>query len=429
MKTRLTLVKNSHTATSALPSSWDNGARLPYAVTSSMSASPTDTLLSPEPRQRRARVLAWLDALWPAPVLVNANERWRGALGAAVGMLVAGLLSQWLGDAGGLSLWLVAPIGASAVLVFAVPASPLAQPWSVVGGNTVSALVGITCFLLIPNPVVAAAVAVALAIGLMFQLRCLHPPGGATALFAVLSHADDFQFAAFPVLTNSLLLVFAGILYNTMTGRAYPHTQSAPGRSAPQAAARFSAADLDVALAHYNQVLDVSRDDLETLLHDAETVAYERKLGALRCSEVMTPNPISVEFGTHLADAWALMRQRGIKALPVADRARRIVGIVTVADFMRLADLGRHEGIGERLRGLVRRLGVSHTEQPEVVGQIMTRHVRVASADRYLIELVPLFSEGGHHHIPIIDADKRLVGILTQSDLVGALYRTVQPVA
>ena len=76
-----------------------------------------------------------------------------------------------------------------------------------------------------------------------------------------------------------MLLVFAGMLYNSMTGRPYPHTQSAPGRSAPQAAARFSGADLDVALAHYNQVLDVSRDDLETLLHDAETVAYERKLG------------------------------------------------------------------------------------------------------------------------------------------------------
>lgn len=394
-----------------------------------MTALPSDTLLSPAPLQRRARILAWLGALWPAPVLANAKERWRGALGAAVGVLVAGLLSQWLGGAGELSPWLVAPIGASAVLVFAVPASPLAQPWAVVGGNTVSALVGIACVLLIPNSAVAAAVAVALAIGLMFQLRCLHPPGGAVALLAVLAHADHFQFAAFPVLTNSVLLVFAGMLYNGMTGRAYPHTQSVPGRNAAQAGARFSAADLDAALAHYNQVLDVSRDDLEALLHDAETAAYQRRLGTLRCADVMSRNPIAVEFGTHLADAWATMRERGVKALPVTDRARRIVGIVTVADFMRHADLGRHEGIGERLRELVRRLGVSHSEQPEVVGQIMTRQVRVASADRYLIELVPLFSEGGHHHIPIIDADKRLVGIITQSDLVGALYRAAQPAA
>ncbi|HSI53163.1 MAG TPA: CBS domain-containing protein, partial [Ramlibacter sp.] len=210
---------------------------------------------------------------------------------------------------------------------------------------------------------------------------------------------------------------------------AYPHTQASPARTAPQVGSRFSAQDLDAALALYNQVLDVSRDDLENLLHDAESMAYERKLGALRCSDVMTKNPISVEFGTPLADAWKLMRQHSIKALPVTDKANRIAGIVTVADFMRHADLEKHEGIGERLRGLVRKLGVTHTEQPEVVGQIMTRQVRVASADRYLIELVPVFSEGGHHHIPIIDADKRLVGIITQSDLVGSLYRAVQPAA
>ncbi|MDB5875275.1 MAG: putative rane protein [Ramlibacter sp.] len=394
-----------------------------------MTPSPTDSLFSPDPQRRQARLRAWLQALWPAPVRVDAKERWRAFVGAGIGLLIAGLLSQWLAGAGGLSPWLVAPIGASAVLVFAVPGSPLAQPWSVVGGNTISALVGTACVLAIPNTAVAGAVAVGLAIALMFRLRCLHPPGGATALFAVLAHASDFQFAAFPVLANSILLVLAGMAYNTLTGRAYPHVQSAPGQSAPQAGARFTSADLDTALAHYNQVLDVSRDDLEALLHDAETIAYERKLGVLRCADVMTRDPLAVEFGTPLAEAWALMRKHGIKALPVTDRAKRIAGIVTVADFMRHADLDRHEGIGERLRGLVRRLGVSHTEQPEVVGQIMTRQVRVASADRYLIELVPVFSQGGHHHIPIIDADKRLVGIITQSDLVGALYSAVQPAA
>ncbi|MFB2351185.1 CBS domain-containing protein, partial [Priestia megaterium] len=66
--------------------------------------------------------------------------------------------------------------------------------------------------------------------------------------------------------------------------------------------------------------------------------------------------------------------------------------------------------------------GATHSEQPEVVGQIMTRQVRVASADRTLVDLVPLFSEGGHHHIPIINSERRLVGMITQSDLVGALF-------
>ena len=381
----------------------------------------------PVPIAERRNILNRLAALWPAPVRVDKTERWRAIVGAAVGVLVAGLLSRWLAGAGGLSPWLVAPLGASAVLVFAVPGSPLAQPWSVVGGNTISALVGTACVLAIPDPVVAGAVAVGLSIAVMFPLRCLHPPGGATALFAVMAHADKFQFAAFPVLTNSLLLVSAGILYNTLTGRSYPYVQSAQGQSTQQAGARFSAADLDVALTHYNQVLDVSRGDLEALLHDAEAAAYQRKLGALRCADVMSRDPVSVEFGTPLGEAWGLMRQHGVKALPVTDRARRVAGIVTMADFLRLADMDTHEGIGERLRGLVRRIGMTHTDQPEVVGQIMTRQVRVASADRFLIELAPVFAQGGHHHIPIIDGDNRLVGILTQSDLVGALYSAVQP--
>ncbi|MFG3757464.1 HPP family protein, partial [Klebsiella pneumoniae] len=74
---------------------------------------------------------------------------------------------------------LVASIGASAVLLFAVPASPLAQPWPIIGGNSVSALVGIVVARAIGDPLLAAAVAAALAIAVMSLARCLHPPGGA----------------------------------------------------------------------------------------------------------------------------------------------------------------------------------------------------------------------------------------------------------
>lgn len=178
--------------------------------------------------QLLARLRAFSGALWPAPVLVDGRQRFRAVAGAFVGILVAGILSRWIGDASGLGPWLVAPMGASAVLVFAAPASPLAQPWAVLGGNTLSALVGTACVLLIPDPVIAGAVAVALAIALMFQLRCLHPPGGASALLVVLTHTSHFQFSAFPVLLNSVLMVLAGIAYNSMTGRPYPHTQAAP---------------------------------------------------------------------------------------------------------------------------------------------------------------------------------------------------------
>jgi CBS domain-containing membrane protein len=382
---------------------------------------------SPVASSFRATITRFIASFWPAPMRVNATERFRALGGSGVGILATALTSQWfIGNSSApLVPWLIAPLGASAVLVFAVPASPLAQPWAVIGGNTLSALVGIACVHWIADPAWASAAAVGLAIAVMFSLRCLHPPGGATALLVVLIHATNFEFALFPVLANSVLLVLAGVFYNSMTGRRYPHAQTTPAR-APTPLERFSEADLDAAMAHYNQVLDVGRDDLTELLHYAELSAYQRTLGELRCADIMSTALVTVEFGTPLDEAWALMRDRAIKALPVIDKARHVVGIVTSADFMRHAGLDKRHGMGERLRALVMRTGAEHSDKPEVVGQIMTRKVRVAGQASDVIELVPLFSEGGHHHIPIIDDEKHLVGIITQSDLVRALYQAVR---
>lgn len=372
-------------------------------------------------------LLTWLRSLWPAPQTINTREKLRASCGAALGILlvaVAGML--WLrgsmsADHSLLALALVAPIGASAVLVFAVPSSPLAQPWSVVGGNTLSALVGIACAKWIPDASIAAAVAVSLAIAVMIATRSLHPPGGASALLMVLVGCDRFAFAFSPVLTDSLLLVAAGLIYNNLTRRPWPHVVHP---KAPTANSRFSTADLDAALAHYNQVLDVSRDDLHSLLEQAEASAYQRKMGEIRCADIMSRELIVARQEMPLKDAWALMRKHKIKALPVIDRQHHLLGIVTVADFMKQLDLDAHEGVGWHLRALLRQ---KHKVRPvTIVGQIMSRTVRVASADRLLSDLVPVFSENGHRHIPIIDAEQRLVGIVTQSDLIKALYTAVR---
>ena len=176
---------------------------------------------------QRSELLTYARAWLPARTTVDARERLRAVGGAAIGLLFAALLCRWLAGPLESAVWLVAPLGASAVLVFAVPASPLAQPWSVVGGNTLSALVGIACANWIPDPALGAAVAVAAAIGVMFSARCLHPPGGAAALLAVLTHTTHFSSALFPFFTNSLLLVLAGVAYNSLTGRRYPHVQVA----------------------------------------------------------------------------------------------------------------------------------------------------------------------------------------------------------
>ncbi|MDR6679076.1 HPP family protein [Pseudomonas oryzihabitans] len=367
-----------------------------------------------------------LRAFWPAPLPIDARERLRASLGAGLGILLAALLAAWwlegqpVHQHGALALALVAPLGASAVLVFALPSSPLAQPWSVVGGNTLSALIGIACAQWLPEANLAAAVAVALAIAAMFALRCLHPPGGASALLMVLIGAHDFSYAWSPVALDSLLLVVAGLVYNNLTRRPWPHV---PRPAEPSGETRLQRADLDAVLARYNQVLDISRDDLAELLEQVEARAYQRKMGELRCADVMSREPVVARAEMPLQEAWALMRARRIKALPVTDRQGHLLGIVTVADFMRQIDLDVHEGLGWRLRSLVR----PRARQGErTVGRIMSRTVRVASADRLLIDLVPVFSENGHRHIPIIDGSRRLVGIITQSDLIRALYQAVR---
>lgn len=377
---------------------------------------------------------------WPAPLAIDARERLRAAAGVAVGLLVAGMLSQalvsrWVGAAlgpGAPGVWLVAPLGASAVLVFVLPASPLAQPWPVVGGNLLSALAGIALMNasaaggLTIWPPLAVALAAGLGVAAMMAGRCLHPPGGGTAALMVLAGVSDWRFALFPVLVNALLLTAAGVAYNRATGRAYPHPDrprapATPAAGASEGVARFTEADLDHVLARYNQVLDVPRDDLQALLEAAETESLQRRMGEVRCRDIMSREVVTVGFATPLQDAWALLRQHHIKALPVTDRTGRVAGIVTQADFLRGADLDVLPGIDQRLRKLLRPTPGTHSDKPEVVGQIMTRQVRVTRDHRSLAEMLPLFSSTGHHHIPVIGDDDKLVGILTQTDLVRAL--------
>jgi CBS domain-containing membrane protein len=372
---------------------------------------------------------AWRDFRPPRPG-ISLRECLRLVIGALVGIFLTALLCRLAGNTSALP-WLVAPLGASAVLVFAMPAGPMAQPWAVVGGNTLSALVGIAGVHgvhLLGSPELAAALAVASAIAVMLALRCLHPPGGATALMMVLGGIGDPSFALYPVLLNSVLLVLAGIAYNHATGRPYPHRQLPAAASGAAGAVDSDLdADLDAVLARYNQVLDVSRDDLKSLLAQTQLRAYDRKLAELRCADIMSRELVTVQFGTPLQEAWALLRSRRIKALPVVDRASRIAGIITVADFMRAAELDIYEGFEDKLRTLVRTTRSVYASKPEVVGQIMTRNVRVAGVQRRLLDLIPLFGSTGHHHIPIIGEGERLVGMITQSDVVAALGRAADP--
>lgn len=224
----------------------------------------------------------------PYRLLVRAASRatgrlgWlRGATGAALALGVAAAIT-WvlLGDTPAMP-WLVAPIGASAVLVFALPASPLAQPWPVAGGDLISAVVGLICAGFIPEPAVAAVVAIGAAIAAMSLCRCLHPPGGACALLGPLGGpalaAHGWAGLLLPLGLNLVALLVVAWVYNNLTGHPWPHRAGPPPPEAPPRwAGSYAIADLDAVLEDWDEVLDVSREDLDALFQAVERRAEQR---------------------------------------------------------------------------------------------------------------------------------------------------------
>jgi CBS domain-containing membrane protein len=231
------------------------------------------------------------------PILAGAHlpERLIACLGAAICIALTIVVCAGLPLAAADLPIVVAPLGASAVLVFAIPASPLAQPWPVIGGNVLSTLVGVAAFNAIPNLAVAAGVAVGGAILLMTLLRCLHPPGGAAALTAVIGsqsiHAAGYAFAFAPVGINSIALVSLALFFHRATARSYPHQPA----NLPVAAAASSLhlSDIDAALDDMHESFDISREDLDALLSRAELHSIARRAGSRPSAPARKPRPVS----------------------------------------------------------------------------------------------------------------------------------------
>ena len=191
-----------------------------------------------------------------------------------------------LGPAG--SLLIIPSMGASAVLLFAVPHGALSQPWNVFGGHIVSAIVGVSCAMVIPNEIIAASLAVGLAIGAMHYLRCIHPPGGATALAAVIggdiTQALGYQFVITPVLINVLVMLGIAVAFNYMfPWRRYPEwlgekAEAAVADSRPVSQRAIEHADLVTALSQLDTIIPISEHDLLRIYELATGQADQRQL-------------------------------------------------------------------------------------------------------------------------------------------------------
>jgi len=234
-------------------------------------------------------------------------EKWVSGAGGLTGILGVMLVSQaYLGLSGSASL--VASMGASAVLLFAVPHGPLSQPWAVFGGHLVSAVIGVACVRLHTQPLIASALAVALAISAMHYLRCIHPPGGATALSAVAGgdavHALGFHYVLTPVLLNVLVILLVAIVFNfPFPWRRYPaawarnRKPSAVPAASKQLAAVFSREDLSTAGRAMDPVAGISENKLDTVSSPASAKAEsgtlhpaDIRVGGYYCNGEFSPD-------------------------------------------------------------------------------------------------------------------------------------------
>ncbi|WP_183096409.1 HPP family protein [Nocardioides stalactiti] len=331
----------------------------------------------------------------------------RGAGGAFLGIAVAAATAQVLPGGPESLPFIVAPMGAAAVLLFAVPASPLAQPWPVVGGNIISTMVGLTAHWLVDDVLLAGAVGVGAAIAVMMLLRCLHPPGGACALLAATATpAIDEQglaFAALPVAVNTVALLLVAVAVNNLTGRRYPH-RAAPAALSPGVDVELAlgTADIASAMARLSQRLDVLPEDVIALVRDAEAHALDRRLGSLPVSRVMHSDVASVQPFESIFRARHVIVQREVKTLPVIDADRRVAGVVSIIDLF--------------TRDLV---------ELDPVESIMVREVTTIREDTPVAELVPMMTQTGFKVVPVVDAEDRMVGLVTRGDLIAVLHRAL----
>ena len=345
----------------------------------------------------------WRATFRPRPPGYHRGEVLRGVVGAIVGLAVAGGVVRLMQVSPEAVPYLVAPMGATAVLLFAAPASPLAQPWQVVVGNVSSAGVGVVAAKAVDDVLLAGSVAVGVAIGLMMLLRCVHPPGGACALFTAVGGpavaSEGFFFAVSPVAVNTVLLLLVATAVNNLTGRPYPHvpepTGAVPG---PRGRVGVDAGDVAEAMQRLDRGLDVMPGDVVALVREAEAHALDRRLGRLTCETVMERDvPVVLPDDTAYR-ARILMNAHHVKAVPVVDAERRVVGILTVYDLFNL--------------------DVANVAS---VSSLMSSPVRTVRTGTPVSELVELMTDRGLRHVPVVDEDERLVGIVTRSELIAVL--------
>lgn len=368
------------------------------------------------------RLKDWLRSFFPAPLSVGPKEWGRAVIGVGLVVLPMVSIGLWL-FGGPVTLHIVAPAGASAVILFSASSSPFAQPWSVLGGNIIATTIGVALGLSALPTVAAAVLAVCLAIGCLFLLRCMHPPSCALAMVAAIGGPGISELGyglLVPVGLNSLLLIAAALVYNNLTHHPYPKPRTsssdAERPSVPLGEARmsFTGNDVDRALEDFGEIVDITRDDLVELIKRTETHAIRRSMGRVTAGDIMCRELHWIGPGARIRKAWQTIRQHRLHSLAVVEPdSRELVGIITLTDLLQ-----HFEPSPSRLN--VRRLTFNREARVE---RLMSAPVVSVQEGAHLTDLVHLLADRGMSCLPVVDAEQRLVGMITQSDLVAGLYQ------
>jgi CBS domain-containing membrane protein len=356
----------------------------------------------------------------------------RGPVGAGLALAVFGaaLLLPWLPRWDGLIL--IAPFGASAVLLFAVPNSPLAQPWSAVVGNGISALMAVLVLSVMAEPVLAVSLSLALAIFAMVLTRSLHPPGGAVALVAALSPEMidrlGFGFVFAPVMAGTAVLVGLAMVWHRLTGRVYPFRQ--PDAAGPHGTADktpgqrlgLDPEDLRQILEANRQASNLGVEDLGRLIAAAEQLAAAHQLGNQTCEEVMSRDLVTVSPTTPAGRVAALFRTYGFTSIPVVTGDDRLEGVIFQIDLIRSARRAARQSHSGFFAALTRLSGTSARNAPRA-RDIMSVGLPTVTRQSPVGDLLPLLDDGRAEAVPVIEGE-RIVGIVTRSDMLSVLART-----
>ncbi len=260
------------------------------------------------------------------------GEKWISSVGALVGILTVYWATQWSLDTAGILL-MVASMGASAVLLFAVPHGALSQPWAVIGGHMVSAFIGVTCQQLYPDQPLTPALAVGLSVGAMHYLRCIHPPGGATALAAVIGgpeiHAMGYGYLLTPILVNVVSILVVAVAFNGLFAwRRYPahlvrrkHQTVAQKQTTSQL--QLTPEDFAAALQQLNSYIDVTAEDLAEL---CELAADHAATSMLTAADIQ---PGKFYCNGHVGARWSV--RQILDQSPIRGRRKDLVIYKTVA--------------------------------------------------------------------------------------------------